>query len=273
MLQAAAHAYEIDPCIAELYDQIETHTDDIALLRRLIGTGPPLRILEPFCGTGRILLPLAADGHTIDGFDRAAPMLERARAKLAELSPEIQQRVSLSQSDVLSAPWPDGYDLVILGGNCLYELATPQQQKGCIAQAAQALRPGGYLFVDNDHMEGALDPAWRDGGVQTAFPTGRCADGTRIKATRETVWFDAARRLALFSRELRITRPDGSMQQQTFLEQKHPVSHDEVAGWLGVHGFEILATYGDHDGRPYSPEAPRAIFWAQKPCNTRRNDP
>jgi SAM-dependent methyltransferase len=258
------HSYELDPSVAEIYDQIETQTEDVALLRRLIGAQHGLRILESFCGTGRILLPLAADGHMVDGLDWASPMLERARAKLAQIPPAAQERVRLVHRQVLFSPWPGDYDLVILGGNCLYELATPQQQEMCIRQAAQALRTGGYLFVDSDHMEGELDPGWLSSDIQKSFPCGTCADGTRVEGTRQTVWHDMPRRLVLFSREIRITRPDGSLKQQAYLEQKHPVSHDEVAGWIEANGLVIRATYGGHDERPYTPDAPRAIFWAQK---------
>ncbi|WP_031562540.1 class I SAM-dependent DNA methyltransferase [Legionella wadsworthii] len=38
-------------------------------------------ILEPMCGTGRFLLPLAEEGFDIHGFDASQPMLERLHAK------------------------------------------------------------------------------------------------------------------------------------------------------------------------------------------------
>src|SRR3972149_2266514 len=89
--------YDVEPHIAEIYDQSETYADDVALIRRLIGPLPHpahckdqqwrgrkhLRILEPFCGTGRILIPLAEDGHTLVGLDQAGGMLARAASKLA----------------------------------------------------------------------------------------------------------------------------------------------------------------------------------------------
>jgi hypothetical protein len=37
-----------------------------------------------------------------------------------------------------------------------------------------------------------------------------------------------------------------------------------MAGWLTKHGFAIEQTFGGHDGRPYTPDAPRATFWARK---------
>ncbi len=42
-------------------------------------TGP---ILEPMCGTGRFLLPLAEEGFDVHGFDASQPMLERLHAKV-----------------------------------------------------------------------------------------------------------------------------------------------------------------------------------------------
>jgi SAM-dependent methyltransferase len=164
------NAYDIEPHIAEIYDQVETCADDVALIRRLIGGRGPLRILEPFCGTGRILIPLALDGHTLVGLDQSKGMLDRARTKIAQLPEAVHNRITLAQADVISDPWPQGFDLVILGGNCFYELATPQEQEGCIISAAAALNPGGHVYVDNDHMEGELDKSWQNPGCVGAFP-------------------------------------------------------------------------------------------------------
>lgn len=72
-------SYDVHPILAEAYDLHETHTTDVELIRRLIGDRKGLRILEPFCGTGRILLPLACDGHEVVGIDISGHMLQRVR--------------------------------------------------------------------------------------------------------------------------------------------------------------------------------------------------
>ena len=46
--------YDVDSHIAEIYDQDETGTDDVEFIERLIKGEDKIRILEPFCGTGRI---------------------------------------------------------------------------------------------------------------------------------------------------------------------------------------------------------------------------
>jgi len=75
-----------DPVLAEIYDQCEIGTEDVELLRRLLRGYGPLNILECFSGTGRILIPLACDGHGITGIEIAEAMNARAASKLAALA-------------------------------------------------------------------------------------------------------------------------------------------------------------------------------------------
>lgn len=239
-----ANGYSLDRCFAEWYDQNETYTDDIELIRRLIVGPGSLRILEPFCGTGRILIPLAQDGHEIVGIDQSRAMLDRAQMKIDALPKEVQRRIALTEGDVIAQPWPQGFDLVILGANCFYELATPEEQEQCISSASAALKPGGYLYLDNNHMEGELDEAWRK--------------------PNETVWYDAPNRLWRSRRCSVITSPDGTTTEHEYIMQKHPVSVLEEQEWLVRHGFLILHLYGDRAGNTYAPASGRGIFWARK---------
>jgi SAM-dependent methyltransferase len=256
--------YDVEPHVAEIYDQVEAFTDDVQLVRRLIGSCRRLRILEPFCGTGRILIPLVLDGHELVGLDQAQGMLARAQAKIAQLPENVQRRITLIEADVTCEAWPRGFDLVVLGGNCFYELATVREQEGCIVSAAASLNQGGYVYVDNDHMEGDLDQAWRKPGVNQGFPSGICTDGTRVESTVETIWYDAPRRLARFRRRTQVALPDGRVIEKEYMQQKHPVSTAEVQAWLVSQGFVVERLYGDRAGNPYSETSERAIFWARK---------
>ena len=264
MSENTVNAYSLDRHVTEIYDQHETQTDDVELIRRLIGSSGPLRILEPFCGTGRILIQLAADGHEMVGMDQSEFMLDRALVKIEQLAQSVRKRITLQQADVTSSPWPSGFDLVLLGGNCFYELASPEEQEASIVSAAASLNPGGFVYVDNDHMEGELDESWcRLGERSTAFPTGVCADGARVEGTTETFWFDRPRRLSRCRRTVTVTLSDGTHIFGERIQQKHPVSFAEVRGWLATHGFSMEQSFGDRAGTPYTPGSPRAIFWAK----------
>ncbi len=256
--------YDFDLHIAEMYDKQENHTHDIKLVQKFLRGKSGLNILEPFCGTGRFVIPLALDGHSILGIDQSQTMLQLAQKKIKALPNDVQKRIHLKCADVTVETWPTGYDLVILGFNCFYELATPEEQEFCIYQASRACKPGGYIYVDNDHMEGELDAAWQDMNHKYVYLSGTCEDGYQVKNTRKTVWFDIQERLARFERRYQITSPEGIVTEYQFTQQKHPVSKDEVQILLEKYGFEVLAVYGDHSANPYHEHSLKAIFWARK---------
>lgn len=258
------NAYDCNFHVAEIYDQVETEMNDVTLIRRLVGSQGSLKILEPFCGTGRILIPLALDGHAVHGIDQSIGMLSRASTKIQQLPSDVQARIQLSQADVLCGGWSPDFDLVILGCNCFYELALPEEQERCVMQAFQSLKPGGHLFIDNDHMEGELAPSWQDVGAIKPSLQGICSDRTTVESTRETIWIDVPRRLARFRRHTKVIFQNGDVVEQVFIQQKHPVSKGEVQGWLEKHNFIIEGIYGDYDGTSYTDVSPRAIFWATR---------
>ena len=254
----------IDQYIAEIYDRTETQRDDVNLICSLIGE-KMVSILEPFCGHGRILIPLAEAGYQIVGLDLSGQLLRSLDERIHRLPDETQARVSFRQSDVIADAWPTGFEVVILGANCFYELATPEEQEHCIKAAAAALMPGGYLYLDNNHMEGSLDPSWRQAGVQeNAFPTGVCTDGTRVQGTSETVWHDSAQRLVRFRKTVTVEKPDGDVYRKDWMQQKHPPSTEEMSAWLKKHDFVIEELWGDRHRSPYADQSSRAIFWARK---------
>jgi SAM-dependent methyltransferase len=248
--------YDVDAHIAEAYDSDwETDTDDVEVIREFIAGQGTLRILEPFCGTGRILLPLLEDGHELVGMDRSAVLLGRLREQLVRLPEETQQRAALLERDVLATAWPTGFDLVFMGGNCLYELASPQEQEQCIASAAASLKPGGYLFLDNDHMEGELAETWRKPRRHGHLEPFTSEDGTVLEFESETIWYDAPRRLHRSRRYTTVTRPDGSSETIDFVIQKHPPSLAEMRAWLAGHGLLVVSAEETPD---------RATYWARK---------
>ena len=72
-----------------------------------------------------ILIPLAKDGHNIKGPDQATNIVDRPLQKIGLLPPALQRNDTLIIIDVGIKYWLQGYNLVVLGGNCFYELATP----------------------------------------------------------------------------------------------------------------------------------------------------
>lgn len=238
-----------DPILAEIFDRDETSTEDVDLIRKLIQGSDPLNILECFSGTGRILIPLACDGHRVTGIEIAEAMNARAASNVVSLTKEIQDRIALIVDDVLGVEWGKGYDVVIFGGNCLYELPSPEAQEECIRRAAEALVQGGYLFIDSTDGSGyGADPS--EVGTEWIGLEGTTVDGTYGKLTARVVRVDADG-VAHFVRTWYQRRVDGTEKTVEYAACKYPVSGREIEVWLRTYGFEVLERFGG------------ATFWAR----------
>lgn len=251
-----------NPLITELYDQSETYTDDVELIQKLISNSVYLNILECFSGTGRVLIPLAQEGHRITGIEIASAMSARASEKIAMLGSDVRDRVTLKVQDVLGGQWGYGYDLVIMAANAFYELPSAEMQERCIRFAREALVLDGRLFVDNNDYKGD----WSEGpfGKERVVFEGRGIDGTFGRSTMEGIRFDEEQGILYMKRTWFTRTPDGIENYSEYFCRKHPVSAKEVEGWLNNYSFQILQTFGDRKGSPYTKESGRAIFWAKK---------
>ncbi|MFC1736101.1 class I SAM-dependent DNA methyltransferase [Candidatus Hydrogenedentota bacterium] len=252
-----------DPILAEVYDIHQTYTDDVELILRFIGDSESLNILECFSGTGRMLIPLASAGHRITGIEIAGAMMERAREKLNALDPEIGERVSLLHADIFDTDWGMGFDVVLLGANCFFELSSASDQEECISKAAKALRNGGYLYVDNNDWGGGVNP--KNVGSEWKGLEGTCQDGTYARWTGRITDVDESEGVMHFVRTCFIRLPDGKETEVEVPGSKRPIGGDEVESWLVKHGFEILDKFGDRQETPYEKgSSDRAIFWARR---------
>jgi len=96
--------------------------------------------LEIGIGTGRIALPLAAEGVSIVGVDIAPKMLQRLVDNAGG-----EQPFPLVVADVTDLPFPDDRFGAVLASHLLH--LVPDWQT-CVDEAARVLQPGGALLVD-----------------------------------------------------------------------------------------------------------------------------
>jgi SAM-dependent methyltransferase len=136
----------ISKWVADMYDQKITETNDVDFLLSLIGSKPK-RILEVCCGSGRILVPLAKEGHNVSGFDADEFMLAKIPAKANGLN-----NITWQTADAVHNDWGSDYGVVVLAGNILYNIVSDmgyaESQELFIKKAASALKPGGYVYIE-----------------------------------------------------------------------------------------------------------------------------
>ncbi len=132
-----------------LYDwEYRRRRHDVAFYRMLADEcGGP--ILDAGCGTGRLLVPLARDGHRVVGIDRSPAMLARAAWRLARAGGPARGRALMAQADLGGLPVERSrFALVIAAFHTVQHCESAAALAAFFAGAAGALIPGGWLAFD-----------------------------------------------------------------------------------------------------------------------------
>jgi SAM-dependent methyltransferase len=120
---------------------------DVAWYRAVVG-GTPSLIVDLGCGTGRITLPLAADGHRLVAIDASEDMAEVMRRRI---TPTHDIRVLVA--DALQVPLEAQADAVLATCNFLCHFTASDRRK-LLHRITHWLAPTGQLALD------VVDPQW-----------------------------------------------------------------------------------------------------------------
>jgi SAM-dependent methyltransferase len=213
--------------IAELYDPWSASVvEDVAFyLEEARRSGGP--VVELGVGTGRIAVPIAADGIRIIGVDSSRGMLDvcARRAALAGVA------VDLRVGDLREPPVTERVPLVICPFRSLLHMHTDEDRLSVLAAAYELLVPGGRFVFDVFNPDAAdiaeTNDRWleREPGI-----------------FEHALWDESARTLTLTVR--------GEERETTMALAW--LSPDEWRSLLERAGFEVEACYGWFDRSPYT---------------------
>jgi SAM-dependent methyltransferase len=213
--------------IAELYDPWSASVvEDVAFyLEEARRSGGP--VLELGVGTGRIAVPIAADGIRVIGVDSSRGMLDVCARRAALAGVEVDLRVG----DLREPPVREQVPLVICPFRSLLHLRTDEDRRRGLEAVRSLLVPGGR-FVFDVFAPGADD----------------------IEATQDR-WLE--REPGIFERA--VWDPDERTLTLTVRGQGREttmalawLSPEEWRALLEAGGFEVEACYGWFDRRPYA---------------------
>lgn len=227
-------------------------------------------MLELACGTGRLLLPLAAGGAQVTGVDVSPAMLALADEKVKAAG--LGKRVRLVQGDMRTVDLGRRYGLVIVGLNSLMHLETQAAQLEALSNAARHLAPGGRLVVDLFNPEVALPDAQQEGQLflhcLKVLP-----DGTHLLHF-QSPRVDRAAQMVSMTNYYDEMQPDGRTQGLKVRRHMAPFSLRYLtAGELGLlvqrAGLEVEALYGTYELDPFQNDSPRLLAVATHPRSRR----
>ena len=243
----------IEPFVdADLYDyEYRNRRADITFYRRLarnrmeFARGP---ILDLACGSGRLLLPLARDGHVVVGVDHSAEMLAATARRIGRLSPSRKRQCSLVQADLRVYEVHAGASLAIAAFHSVQHLTSDEDFPRFLRTTRANLMRGGWLAFDilpPDADWLARDPKRRWGRTTLRHPVTK----ERMVYTNNHV-FDPHSRLL----HIRLYyQPVDGKGCPTGLERTVRLCHrqfwpDEVKRQLEICGFRPIEIFASFDG-------------------------
>jgi SAM-dependent methyltransferase len=127
--------------VADVYDEWYSLPDaaaECALLTELADGG---RVLELGIGTGRVALPLAANGVDVCGIDASPAMIARLRAKPGG------DAIPVTIGDMADVDVDGSFALVFVVFNTFFALLSQAAQMRCFENVAAHLQPGGRFLI------------------------------------------------------------------------------------------------------------------------------
>jgi SAM-dependent methyltransferase len=257
--------YDAFPDLPAIYDSVPAYNSrrDVQFYveeAKNAGTS----VLELGCGTGRILLPIARSGRSIDGLDASSQMLERCRAKVASEPDPVRRRVSLHRGDVRDFDLGRQFDLVIAPFRVVQHLTTIDDQLGFLDSVARHLAPGGRLTFDvfnpNFTAIASADGVEREDTPETKLPDGRSfRRAGRIARVR---WIDQVSEIELVyyisgGANGPVDRHVQSFDMRWYLRA-------ELVHLLARAGFRVREICGDFDRAELTDKSPEQIVCAER---------
>lgn len=232
---------------ADIYDiafswDIEPELSFVRELWDRYGSGPLRCIYEPFCGTGRLVVPLAENGFECVGVDLSERMLDILKHRVAGRDLPLQ----VERQDVQGYVCAEPVDVVVTLIDSFRHLTSQEAATNGMQSFQQSLRSGGLLII----------------GLEVGEPPAEMDDLNTWEMERDGVVIEAAvfslrqqgdepgtilSRSAIF-----ISYPDGREEELVHDEPMRGYSRTSLIELATESGqFEFLAgfNYGDLDAK------------------------
>jgi len=224
-------------------------------------------VIDLGCGTGRFLVPLAAEGVDIDGVDISADMIAAARAMLPE--PRTGQLSVQPLHELrLDRTYRTAYMCGVLGIG-----GSRDHDREALRRVYQHLEPGGALLVIHklpyDGEEGWSD--WLPGnraGYPAPWPDEgdrrRTADGDDIELLSRVAELDPLQQLIVLEMRARLWHNGSVAKEESYSLKSCLYFAQEFLWMLRDAGFGEVVVEGDYTGMPATADDANVIFVARR---------
>ena len=212
---------------------------EVMHLRHGRGTSSKSRtLLEPACGSGRLMVEMARRGWIASGFDANEAMLEHARERLKSI--HLTGKLWQDRMERFQLTGRKQFDLAHCLVSTFKYLQTESDALGCLQRVADALKPGG-IFVLGLHLSDYTKQAI----THERWVASR--DGIHVVCNTRTWPANRAKRTEAMRNRLRITFPDGRIRNQETLWEFRTYSAAQLRALLKkVPQLNLVACHDFH---------------------------
>jgi SAM-dependent methyltransferase len=208
-------------------------------------------VLDLACGTGRVAIPLAGDGHTVVGLDLSEEMLEQFRRKRAALPAQVRERISMVCSDMCEFDLGRKFSLIVIPARSFQALLSEERQRQCLRRIRSHLREDGILILTALDMQRLVrEPAFamerkswekplQGGGTVTKFVRGKGVEQDGAVVHLEAIY--------------RVSMPGEPAQEIRETMSLSSLTCEQLGALLQTEQLRIASAYGGYDRRPVRP--------------------
>jgi SAM-dependent methyltransferase len=213
-------------------------------------------VLELGCGTGRILLPLAVQGHLVFGLDNNLEMLRFCAARFAAVQATPAR---LLQADMRCYHFDAQFGLILLPCNTLSTLSDPDLHS-MLACTARHLKPGAVFAasVPNPNLLARL-PRHSAAEMEEIFP--HPVDGEPVQVSSAWEHDQQTFTLNWFYDHL---LPDGQVERFTSEVQHHLRPAQGYLEAFTAAGFDSIQCYGNFHRASYRVNSSTLVMIARR---------
>ena len=216
-------------------------------------------ILDVGCGTGRVLMHLARQGHQVHGIDNDRAMLDRLELNQHQ-SAQLDGKISAIHADVLEYEYQSRFALILLTYNVLMHFHEQERQIALLGKLRSWLADDGLLVIDLPNAGPAF--ASQDTEAPTLERTFLDPETGHMIMLQSLSFIDRAEQLLHVEWIYDIIDGDGAVKRLFAPHKLRYFFLAELRLLLERCGLGLAAVYGDTDRGDYTSDSDRMIVFA-----------
>jgi SAM-dependent methyltransferase len=205
-------------------------------------------VLELACGTGRLTIPIAQSGISIEGVDRSPSMLAHLRTKAGKAGVKIP----LTEADIRDFDLGRKFSLILIGFNSIQHLHDYASQAALFANVRKHLSPGGTFVFDVFNPKIAF--LAQSGETRKLEREYEDPDGQGKIAVEQTLVYEDATQVSHIRWFFSLSNKNKKEEKDFRVEELHLRCFfpQELDLLVRSQGFEIVKKFGNFERKPFA---------------------